>query len=96
MKHMLPYRDLLDWKTIDLLFAKQTVWYENIFGLMNQVTYPLKVLSINVNELTKDEIRDLYAMASTIESLKLEYTKRLEVFFLKNIYSCVFFKLFYI
>ena len=74
------------------LVSMRSVWFGEIFGLMNKVTYPLKCLSVCVSELTEEGMRDLCAMGPTIESLELEYIERLESF-KENIYSFIIFKL---
>lgn len=87
LRDMLPYRDILNWKNIDLLpFTKHiTTLDESILDQMSRVVYPLDSFSIYVVILTNEGIRNLCAMGSTIKSLELCYGWRLYIF-LTSIY----------
>ena len=75
--HLLSYRDVLQWNS--LLHRKHEILSDDgIFGLMNQVTSPIKALSIVVDNLSEEGMTNLCKMGSTIESLELTYKTRLD------------------
>ena len=79
LRKLLPYRDVLNWKNIELLtfFRFKKCLDESILGQMSQVIYPLKSLSIFVDDFTDEGLKSLCSMGSTLESLELYYAYRL-------------------
>lgn len=73
LEKLLPFRDILNWKRIEnktSIFTK-----DETIKLMSQVEYPLKVCSISVDNISEEVMKNLCAMGSTIEILKLSFNR---------------------
>lgn len=70
---ILEYRDVLCWKNIDIKSSKLD---HRAFQLMNKVEYPLTSISIYVDDICRDDMRNLGKLGSSIECLNLKYHLR--------------------
>ena len=73
LEKLLGYRDVLSWKNIDVSLL---ILSGNVLKVMNQVMFPIKTLSICLDNITKEGMKNLCNMGSTIEILDLTYISR--------------------
>lgn len=83
----LPFRNILNWKNIDLIllprrYVEDTISSEVALEKMNEAAYPVKSLSICLNMLTDEAMKNLGTVGLKMESLDLIYNSRLNLLLL--------------
>lgn len=80
MEKLLTFRDVLSWKDIDVVLyydhCRDNMLDGDVLNVMSQIEYPIKNLSIYVDNISDERLSALCAMGSTIECLDLKYYSR--------------------